>query len=548
MDALQNVNNDEALKNERIDAAIALMRAAVPAAEADAVEVFGREYYRQVDPDDVIERSPEEIMGALLSHWQFGARREPGKPKVRVLSPTVADSGWASRHSVIEIVNDDMPFLVDSVTMELARRGSTLHLIVHPIFAVQRNADGTLVSASGRGQAPDAPRESWMHVEIDRLVDAQQRADVVEDLERVLADVRAAVTDWRPMVARLNDAMEELAATAPPVPADELAESLEFLRWLAQDHLLLLGYRAARPGGPRGRRLAQDGAGQRPRPAARQRRRRDFRELRRIAALCAGGGAPGLAGADRHQGQYALDRASPRLHRLCRREALRQGRQRRRRAPLRRPADLERVCRARCTRFRCCAARSRRSRRRRGCRRADTSPRRWCTSSRPTRATSCSRSPTAELHEIALGILQLGERQRMRLFIRRDPYERFVSCLVYVPRETYSTDLRRKFQEILTNAFNGLGADFDVLLSDTILARIHFTVRTLPGQDPAVRPPQHREEACRRGTALGRRAAQRADRRPGRSQGHRAVQALDRRPSRSRTASGCCPARRWPMS
>ena len=87
-----------------------------------------------------------------------------------------------------------------------------------------------------------------------------------------------------------------------------------------------------------------------------------------------------------------------------------------------------------------------------------------------------------ELFEIATGIVQLGERQRFRLFIRRDPFERFVSCLIFVPRENYTTELRRRFQKILIEAFDGSTADFDVLLTDAVLARIHITVRTTPGK------------------------------------------------------------------
>src|SRR6185369_1356253 len=129
---------------------------------------------------------------------------------VRVLSPTVAEHGWASRHTVIEIVNDDMPFLVDSTSAEINRQGLSLHLIVHPVFGVERDAGGNLTNIRPGAEAAGAPRESWMHIEVDRLVDAQQRADLVAGIEHVLGDVRAAVEDWRPMVARLQEAIAEL--------------------------------------------------------------------------------------------------------------------------------------------------------------------------------------------------------------------------------------------------------------------------------------------------------------------------------------------------
>ena len=112
-----------------------------------------------------------------------------------------------------------------------------------------------------------------------------------------------------------------------------------------------------------------------------------------------------------------------------------------------------------------------------------------------------------ELFEIATGIVQLGERQRFRLFVRRDPFERFVSCLIFVPRENYTTDLRRRFQKILIEAFDGTTADFDVLLTDAVLARIHITVRTTPGKVRAGRPACNRDAIGRCRATLGRRSA-----------------------------------------
>src|SRR5882672_4824562 len=210
---------------ERLDSIVALALGHVPAPQKAVVESFAREYFHQLDDEDLVDRSPEDLSGALLSHWQFGSTREKGKPKVRVLSPTVAEQGWASHHSVIEIVNDDMPFLVDSTSAEVTRQGLTLHLIVHPIFGVQRDAAGALTSIKPRRDAPDAAHESWMHIEVDRLVDPQQRAALVQGIERVLADVRAAVEDWKPMVARLHEAIAELEKAPPSLPAAQVAES-----------------------------------------------------------------------------------------------------------------------------------------------------------------------------------------------------------------------------------------------------------------------------------------------------------------------------------
>ena len=190
---------------ERLDEVVQLIRAKVAADAADTLAGFVQRYFGHVDPEDLAERPVADLYGAALSHWSFARKREPGRARVRAFNPTIAEHGWQSTHTVIEIVNDDMPFLVDSTTTEINRQGLTLHLIEHPIFAVERGADGSLGAVWPRNEAPAAARESWMHIEIDRLVDPQQRTELVAGIERVLGNVRAAVEDWKPMVARLQD-------------------------------------------------------------------------------------------------------------------------------------------------------------------------------------------------------------------------------------------------------------------------------------------------------------------------------------------------------
>src|SRR5205814_9024142 len=141
-----------------------------------------------------------------------------------------------------EIVNDDMPFLVDSVTMEVNRHRLMLHLIIHPILAIERGSDGLLkgLASEHRGSAQ---RESFIHVEIDRISDEAQLDSLATDIVRVLDDVRAAVDDWKPMRERIEAVLAEIEARPPPLPLDELAEGRDFLRWLADNHFTFLGYR-----------------------------------------------------------------------------------------------------------------------------------------------------------------------------------------------------------------------------------------------------------------------------------------------------------------
>src|SRR5690606_31555336 len=139
---------------------------------------------------------------------------------------------------IVEVVNDDMPFLVDSVTAELNRRGYTVHLVIHPIMPVRRD-QGRFVGIGGG----DAAAESLMRFEIDEVTDPVALGELRAGVERVLADVRAAVSDWRPMRDRLRETVAGFAESPPPVPADEVEEAAAFLNWLDENNFTFLGCR-----------------------------------------------------------------------------------------------------------------------------------------------------------------------------------------------------------------------------------------------------------------------------------------------------------------
>jgi glutamate dehydrogenase len=474
----------EALRAERLGEVQALARTRLPAERHAAFGVFAAECFGQLDVDDLAERRVEDLAGALLSHWQFGAQRSAGVAKVRALSPSVADDGWASRHTVVQIVNDDMPFLVDSTTVDINREGLTIHLVVHPIFAVTRDAAGALTSLATPAAEPQAARESWMHIEVDRLVDAAQRASLVAAIEGVLDDVRAAVTDWPQMVQRLQEAIAEFATLPATLPATQTAECKAFLEWTAQDHLVLLGYRQhvlEGEGEATGLRLVGGtGLG-----VLRE------TEAERAAPPLALLPGPARAMATAPQPMLVVTKANTRstIHRpgytdyigVKRYDA--QGRvtgEHRFLGLFTSSAYSARVSETPLLRGKVEAIATRAGLPHGGHRAKalahilETYPR-----------DDLFQIGDDELYETALGILALGDRQRLRLFLRKDSFDRFVSCLLYVPREAYATDLRVKCQQILVAAFNGHSPEFDVLLGEGVLARIHFVIRTTPGQIPA---------------------------------------------------------------
>jgi len=230
-------------RTERQQAIAKLVAAGVAPELRSTLQDFIARYYAQVDPEDLQERLPADLYGAALSHWNFARKRVPGEARVRAFNPTIEDQGWLSTHTIVEIVNDDMPFLVDSVAMEANRHGLTLHLIVHPIIAVERSADGTLLGLAS-DDSPTRIVESFIHLEVDRTIDAAALHQLVTDITHVLADVRAAVRDWKAMRDKAH-AIANAVRNSPPAPLrpDQVAEGVAFIEWLADNHFTFLGYR-----------------------------------------------------------------------------------------------------------------------------------------------------------------------------------------------------------------------------------------------------------------------------------------------------------------
>ena len=210
-------------------------------------------YYRHVATDDLLDRSAEELYGALVSHYRTAESRPQGTASVHVFTPSLAEHGWsAGGHSVAEVVTDDMPFLVDSVVMELTRQQRDVHLVVHPQFDVTRDVTGRLehiACPDNESAAPPegAERESWMHIEISRIGHDEDVEAIAADLQRVLRDVRESVEDWDRMRQQVNEIVGELETDpTTAISAEEIERGRAFLEWLADDHFTFLGYREYR--------------------------------------------------------------------------------------------------------------------------------------------------------------------------------------------------------------------------------------------------------------------------------------------------------------
>lgn len=441
-----------------------------------------RAYYRHVAPEDVSERSPEDLFGAVASHRELGSDRPQGTAAVRVVTPTMADAGWsASGRSVVEVVTDDMPFLVDSVTMELNRLGHNVHAVFHPQFNVERTITGELQHV--HAQEPRADREgaeSWMHVEIDRTDDAEA-AEITDGVQRVLRDVRESVEDWEKMHAQALSVVAELQTDPPPLPDDEVRQGRDFLTWLADDHFTFLGYREYQLEADEG---APEECG-----------------LRAVQ-----GTGLGILRADQDLSS-SFAKLPPMVKAKAREKTLLVLAKANSRATVHRPAyldyvgvktfgpDGEVVGERRFLGLFSSAAYTEsvtripvlREKVAEVMRHAEFDPRSHAgkalmdTLENYPRDELFHTSP-AELAPVAQDVMSARARRQLRAFVRRDTYGRYVSVLVYLPRDRYSTAVRERFSQILTDDLGGEHVEFTARVNESTTARVHFVVHPPKGR------------------------------------------------------------------
>src|SRR5215217_9013904 len=211
------------------EAVCSRVREQLGSVDAELAEAFARQLYRWVATDDVAERDPLDLYGLALGHFNFARERTPGTPKVRVYNPHFEEHGWQSTHTAVEIVTDDMPFLIDSISMELNRHGFGVHLIIHPVLAVRRDDSGELLEILPQPptEAPEEGviSESVIHAEVARQTDPAKLRELELHLERVIGEVRAAVEDWRAMRARALEAAQALRESSSAADPEDVEEA-----------------------------------------------------------------------------------------------------------------------------------------------------------------------------------------------------------------------------------------------------------------------------------------------------------------------------------
>ncbi len=436
-------------------------------------------YFRHVADEDQ-PHSADEVITIVEGSRRLADRRVPREVKIRVHNPTQNVDGWSGTSTVVDIINDDMPYLVDTVVGALGSSGATVYRVLHPILAVQRDDHGQLQTVAGESVWAADPagtiRESWMHVLIDRVSDAERAEAIEESIRSALSEVRTVVEDTGAMTGLARQVAAELRASFR-ITGDP-QEAADLLDWFASDNLTFLGYRfdpigGASPTGGLG--VLRVGLGDR-------------------IVLADDSGGSHASGADAPVlsiGQVpvatALSRDTPALAVAVRTvgpDGRLSGEHRFLGAltPRARNSDVTVTPVLRQTVRAVLGAL--------GAMPASYSGQRA--------SELLSTYPRAELFwadqamvlEVVSGQLQLAGRRRLKVFLQPDPHGRFISVLVFLPRDRYTTARRLAMQQILLDALHGSELRYTARIGDSVLAAVHFTVTTDPAAPVDVDLPE----------------------------------------------------------
>ena len=442
------------------------------------VALFSEQFFGIISLDELTQRRLSDLAGCTLSAWRMLERFDHAQPQVRVYNPDYERHGWQSTHTAVEVLHHDLPFLVDSVRTELNRRGYSIHTLQTTVLSVRRGSKGELLEILPKGtQGDDIQQESLMYLEIDRCANTAELNVLSKELEQVLGEVRVAVGDFEPMKAKVQDILTKLDSSRFAVDGDEKNEIKSFLEWLVGNHFTFLGYeefvvsdeadgghivydkdsflgltKLLRAGLTYDDLRIEDYAVNYLREptllsfakAAHPSRvhRPAYPDYVSIREIDADGK---VIKECRFMGLYTSSvygesvRVIPYIRRKVEEIERRSGFQ----AKAHLGKELAQVL--------------------------EVLPR-----------DDLFQTPVDELFSTVMSIVQIQERNKIRVFLRKDPYGRFCYCLAYVPRDIYSTEVRQKIQQVLMDRLKASDCEFWTFFSESVLARVQLILRVDP--------------------------------------------------------------------
>ncbi|MDE2272457.1 MAG: NAD-glutamate dehydrogenase [Xanthomonadaceae bacterium] len=459
-----------------VAAIAAAVRGMVEPADAANAEAFAKLTCSELGPDELARRGVDAWAAMCADLFRWIRTRPVGQAGVRAFNPDPVHNGWRCAHSVIEVVTDDVPFLVDSLEMVINGEGLRLHRLIHPVMDIRRDASGVLGAVAECGDGGRA--ESVMHAEID-CVDAATLGKLQALTEVALADVHAAVSDWQAMHDKMLAIADGLLREKSPLDAEEIAEGQAFLRWAADNHFTFLGYREYDVVADRGDELlkarADSGLGILRNP--------DLATAPRSTKSLVATRLPQSGSMDAII--LTKTNARSRVHRAGYMDYIGVLRFDGKGKPIgesrflglytstsymRRPQDVPLVRK----KFESAERRS-------GLRPQSHSGKAFRSILETLPRDELLQASSDELFALASGIFDLNERRRARLFVRRDAYGRFFSCLVFIPRDHYGAKVGERVKDMLREELHGAHVDSMVQIGDAPMARMHVVVRPRAG-------------------------------------------------------------------
>ena len=460
-------------KEIRLDSIIDYVKENMKSSLGDGFIDFVSDFYKNASPED-LSLKIDELYAIAISNWKFiGEFKESGKTsKIRIFNPTLEEHGWTSSHTIIQILTKDMPFLIDSITSNLLEDGNTLHMLIHPVLNHNRDKSGKMVAKGGTQSS-----ESVMHIEITAMSNQQEIDTLFERLKQVTDFVHASVQDWKAIVKKVDETADSLNNAPKSVTRNEVKESQRFLKWLTENNFTMLGYREY---DHNNKKKPSTGNG--------------YGILRDPKVLIL-------------RGPEGLVDISPEIEDFMANDPIMLVTKANVKSMVHRVVHLDYVGFKKFDkkgkvigeiRFVGLFTSDSYNQRAQNIPYLDTKVKNVVERSGFDYNSHDGKAlfhiletlPRDELFQIdeetlfqtSIGILHLNLRPQCRAFVRRDKFERFVSALVFVPRDLYNSILRSKIEKILCEEFNGELSSRYAQLSNERIARWHFIIRTKPGQ------------------------------------------------------------------
>ncbi len=442
---------------------------------------FVRQFFATVAPDDLSEWTIEDLYGAAINFWALIKQRTPNEIKIRIYNPDFERHGWQTTHTVVEVICDDMPFLVDSLRLVVNRMGLISHLIIHMGgMHVNRGKDNEVTSVLPRYGTlpPGVLTEAPILMEIDRLTEPHVLEELHRNFERVLEDNTAVVEDWLIMREKVQEVAQELDHAKTLLDEGELQETKAFLNWIEDHHFTFLGIRdyellhkgketilQAIPHTGYGL-LREDLSKSSARSiSAMAPEARELTLSPRILVMSKTN-TKALVHRDAYTDYIGVKRFNQKGEVIGERRII---------GLYTSAAYNTNPKHIPFLRHKVALIMKNSLLNPRGhagkvlLNILETLPR-----------DDLIQGSEEDLLEMAMGIFYMQERRRIRMFARMDVYHRFISCLVYVPKERFNTELRQNMQNVLSERFNAEEITFSTFFSESVLARIHFMIRINP--------------------------------------------------------------------